>query len=249
MTYPSNSESFLSLTGENTSSFDQVPTAVWLHDACSPGAVVMYLALRRYLTMSKGKALPSRTSLAIDLGVKSLRSVDARINELVAAGWLLVTPRIRTDGKGQSSNLYHLLWNPIDSATDPRLVDHKRRVAEFDSWMTKRQRTNAKSGLRSTRMAEWSPEVAERRTRGGARFDSGGEQDTALRGEQDTAPLESVLLESLLLYIKTFAPSSPDSADAEPIVSDSAVSALIKALEADPAIARQVLSRWTLPFQ
>lgn len=162
------------LTVEQPGGYDQLPTAVWLggrkHGAAAPGEVVAYIALRRFGTMRLGRAIPGRAELAKDMGV-SVGALDERLNGLIERGWLLITPRFRRDGQGQASNHYQLLWEPIVSEVDPRLVEHRRRVAEFEAWMGQRIAARADGDRpegkrpRSVRSAEWDPETTALRVK------------------------------------------------------------------------------------
>lgn len=187
---------------EQPAGYDQSPTAVWYGGATSPGGVVAYLALRRIANLTGGRNMPGRQYLANDMGI-SVRAVDSRLDDLVEAGWLLITPRVRPDGRGQTSNHYQLLWNPIDSADDPRLVEHRRRVAEFEAWINARQAGNGRTGVRGVRAADWNPDVARRRQEaaelmrarraertGGAQKTArgGGVENCAPRGVENDAP-------------------------------------------------------------
>lgn len=164
-------ESGDTLSVEQPGGYDQLPTAVWIggtkNGAASPGDVVAYLALRRFGTMRQGRAIPRREELADDMGI-TVRALDDRLNGLIESGWLLITPRIRDDGQGQTSNHYQLLWEPINGEGDPRLIEHRRRVAEFEAWMTSRiaargaDRPEGKRS-RSVRSAEWDPEITAKR--------------------------------------------------------------------------------------
>jgi len=149
------------LTVEQPGNFDIIPTHLWLGGAVSAGALAVYIAIRRRGTMSKGKAIPSRQVIARDTGLTK-RTVDAKLDELVEKGWLLITPRVRPDGKGQTSNHYTLLWTPIDSAADPRLVAHQKRVGEVAAWMDRW--ASGSAGERSVRTAAWSADAVQART-------------------------------------------------------------------------------------
>ncbi|WP_395690095.1 helix-turn-helix domain-containing protein [Nocardioides sp.] len=78
--------------------FEQIPHALWLGgpksgvtgdptSAVSDRAVVMYLALSKRGS-HRNSGVPKRATLAADIG-KSVRTVDAALDELVEKGWLL----------------------------------------------------------------------------------------------------------------------------------------------------------------
>lgn len=124
--------------------FEQAPTDLWLGGVkaggCSTRAVVCYLALRHLGAEANFRI--SRQKLADRQGI-SKRTVDAALDELVDKGWLLITPCFRETGdRQQSSNRYTLLWTPIRSKSDERLLRHKRAVEVFESDMDVRQKAN-----------------------------------------------------------------------------------------------------------
>ncbi len=192
--------------------FEQVPNALWQHPddtkspiAVSPAAVVMYLALSNR-GGKETRGIPRRSRLAKDMGV-SLRTVDARMDELVEKGWLLITPRFREDGdKQQASNHYRLLWTPITSPEDPRLTRQRSEVERFEAEMEARQETNAKkaeatgrqklvSKARSVRAASYGAPRAENCA--GVRPAETPETpraESCTGGAQDSAPQEPDLL-------------------------------------------------------
>lgn len=202
------------LTIEQPSGYDQVPTSLWLGGACSPGGVVAYVAIRRRANLSAGLRMPTRSELAEDMKI-SVRAADGRLDDLIAGGWLLVTPRLGHGAKGQLSNHYHLLWNPINSADDPRLLAHQKAVAEFEQAMAQRRARNAQARgasdlskvkkWSSTRSTRWSPEAAALRAEAAAKIASrrdsyqaylaqaaGGGPEAAPPGVKQTAPPEGV---------------------------------------------------------
>lgn len=124
--------------------FEQAPTDLWIGGvkagACSTRAVVCYLALRHLGADANFRI--SRQKLADRQGITK-RTVDAALDELVEKGWLLITPCFRETGdRQQSSNRYTLLWTPIRSKSDERLLRHKRAVEVFESDMDVRQKAN-----------------------------------------------------------------------------------------------------------
>ena len=80
--------------------FAQIPDVVLFSDLSS-NAKVMFAALHKYSTLPKG-AIPSHERLSQDL-VLSVSTVRRAIDELKAAGFLVVTPRHGT------SSMYTLL--------------------------------------------------------------------------------------------------------------------------------------------
>lgn len=189
---------------ERPTGFEQIPDAVWVGGACSTGAVVMYLALSR--RGSRGdRGIPKRRTLAADQGV-SLRTVDARIDELVAKGWLLVTQRFREYGdRQQSSNHYRLLWTPVIDERDPRLIAHRAAAARFEKEMNARKVAKTKAAAAAALDAERGVAVrsktprtpSQKTARGvGAESCEGGVQKTATRPSQNPAHQEPDLLKT-----------------------------------------------------
>ena len=99
-----------SITVEEPRGFTQLPDSLLLNADLSDGAVRLYAVLKHH-ARSKSKAYPGRRLLATELGVKSLRTVDARIVELIAAGYLSIEARYHARG-GRTSNVYHLAFYP-----------------------------------------------------------------------------------------------------------------------------------------
>ena len=146
---------------ERPEGFEQVPQSLWFggeaEGGVSPGAVIAYMALSKR-GGREDRAVPKRATLCKDMGLKSVRAVDGRLDELIEAGWLLITPRFRKDGdQGQTSNHYRLLWTPITDPQDPRLVEHKTQVQTFMEVMAERQKANGTTQAASVRKAEWRP--------------------------------------------------------------------------------------------
>jgi hypothetical protein len=187
--------------------FEQVPDALWEKGAVSPRAVVLYLALSKR-GGRKDRGVPKRSTLAKDMGVKSVRTVDDAIDELIEKGWLLITPRLRLGAdEGQTSNNYRLLWTPIRAADDPRLVAHQKEAADFNQYMDERQEANKTQGknkgmVRSVRAAAWKPPAQETARGEGAENCAGPRaedctppvQEIAPPAAQKTAPQETDLL-------------------------------------------------------
>jgi len=212
--------------------FEQVPDALWAGGATTPRAVVLYLALSKRGSR-EDRGVPKRSTLAKDMGVSSVRTVDAAVDELVEKGWLLITPRLREDAdQGQTSNHYRLLWTPITSADDERLVKHQRESAEFDRIMAEKQAKNGNEGERSVRRASWVAPVqktapsprAESCAPPAQNFDTGPVQETARQESylSRTTPLENQTTplvpadaatggsaDELTLVSPTYAPPTP----------------------------------------
>lgn len=84
----------------------------WVLDApISAQAVRLYAVLRRYADQRTQHAHPKRTTLAARLQVKSVRTVDSAVAELVALGALETFPRYSEDGD-RTSNGYRVLGRP-----------------------------------------------------------------------------------------------------------------------------------------
>ena len=98
------------LTAEEPAGFTQVPDSLLLNPDISDGAYRLYALLKSHVRPASA-VFPGRPRLARLMGVKSVRTIDSRIAELKAAGYLKVTPRFRKAG-GQSTNHYHLLFYP-----------------------------------------------------------------------------------------------------------------------------------------
>lgn len=148
--------------------WDMVPTRLWLGGGIPVGADRVWIALMRRSKMSRDQATPRRTLIAADVGM-GVRTVDGHLDALVRAGWLLITPRWRDGGNGQTSNHYAVLWNPIDSLDDPRLVAHLQAVAKFErdlAALAARKATaqgrpaDAAMDRRDARKSAWSPDAA-----------------------------------------------------------------------------------------
>lgn len=98
------------LSVEHPEGFVQVPDSLLLNPQASDGCIRLYSVLKHHARKSS-KSYPGRPRLARLMGVKSVRTVDARINELIELGFLIKTARYRAEG-GQSTNHYHLLFYP-----------------------------------------------------------------------------------------------------------------------------------------
>lgn len=101
------------ITVEEPQGFTQVPVTLLLNPEISDGAYRVY-ALLKHHAWSTSNAFPGRKRLARELGLRSVRSVDTRLQELREHGYLTVTPRFRSSG-GQTSNDYHLRFYPVPS--------------------------------------------------------------------------------------------------------------------------------------
>ena len=222
------------LHAENTRSFDMIPTQVWHRGAVSTGGVTAYLALRRYATLRSGVIHLKRVTLAADLGV-STGTVDNWLDALVVAGWLLITPTVRDGGRGRGPNIYSLLWDPIDSPDDPRLLTHQARLAEFDAWLAAAMTGNGldagKVAAEADKRVRWDPEAAARRLPPLAKSCEGGEDPLANSCEaplaescEDPSQEFARQSKSSLSHSQTFlghaadatAPHAPDETDEHP---------------------------------
>lgn len=95
---------------EEPEGFTQVPDSLLLCGDVSDGAYRLYAVLKHHARQGNS-AYPGKRLLARELHVRSTRTVDARLAELKAAGYLKVTPRFHDLG-GQTSNDYHLFFYP-----------------------------------------------------------------------------------------------------------------------------------------
>lgn len=93
-----------------------------LYADVSANAVRLYAALRRYADKA-GKAHPSRSSLAKDIRVKSVRTVDAALDELEKLG--AVRTQQRTEGRLNLTSVYTVISAPPSAAdcTTPSAAD------------------------------------------------------------------------------------------------------------------------------
>lgn len=176
--------------------FEQIPHALWMDGAVSPRAVVLYLALSKRGSR-ENRGVPKRSTLGKDMGVTSVRTVDAGLDELVKKGWLLITPRLRTDAdQGQTSNHYRLLWTPIVDESDPRLVKHLEQTAEFDRLMSEKQAKNEeqkgkpRKGERSVRHTSWQPPAQDSAPPSPRNFPRPPRAENCAPPAQDSAPQE-----------------------------------------------------------
>ncbi|MEQ7008446.1 hypothetical protein ABN028_19930 [Actinopolymorpha sp. B17G11] len=172
---------------EKPEGFEQIPQSLYLDTTVSDGELRMYIVISHF-GGRQDRAMPGRKTLAKAIG-KGPGTVDARLNGLVKAGWLLITPRWRDGGKGQTSNSYQLLWHPIREADDPRLLKHKLAVTKFEQQMAAARKRNEgqktdepagepKKTPRLVRTASWRP-VSENREGGSSQDpDTGGYQKT-----------------------------------------------------------------------
>jgi hypothetical protein len=81
-----------------------------MHPLLSHGAVRLFAVIGRYARSDGSGAYPSRATLARGMNLMKPASIDPYIEELVDAGALRVTRRRK--GKANSSNLYHLVFDP-----------------------------------------------------------------------------------------------------------------------------------------
>jgi len=268
-TQPEPTDNDGSLSAEKPGGFEQIPHALWFRggdtpnpSAVSDGAVLAYLALSK---RSFGKTVPRRSTLARDMNV-SVRTVDTRLRQLVEKGWLLITPRFRAGGDvtdcGQTTNHYALLFEPITSAADPRLVQHHQRVAAFHSEMERRRVLNERrkaemeAGIRLVDGNESGPVTpSQDSARGGSKILLGGAQDSA-RGpsqdvaggpSQDSAPQEKDLLRTRPLVEEATGADAPAS-DLLPFEDDTVetnVTTPVVQAKTDPTVVRSAGTKGT----
>lgn len=93
----------------STTKFSMIPKWVMISDLSS-GAIRLYGVLMCYADNKTHEAYPSRKTLADDMQLKRVRSVDTYIEELVEFGALIVNKRKRKDGSYMSS-LYTLIFD------------------------------------------------------------------------------------------------------------------------------------------
>lgn len=72
----------------------------------SDGALRLYTVLTKYADGHTKQAFPSRTTLAKDMGKKSVRSIDGYMRELKEIGAVTVENRKRKGSKENQTNLY-----------------------------------------------------------------------------------------------------------------------------------------------
>lgn len=118
------------------SGYERDPDAPFL----SHGAVRLYLLLRHFGATANFRTRVDKIAEAMGCSDRTVRNLRA---ELLAAGWLQVTPTFRTKGDhGQSSNRYKVLWRRIKNDDDDRVKKHKAALeqAEADRLAAKQAR-------------------------------------------------------------------------------------------------------------
>ena len=125
--------------------FAIIPEWVLFSDI-SPMAVRLYAVLARRANSTDRTCYPSRKTLANDLKVRSPRTVDGAVDELVEIGALSVTGRA-TDRGDQTSNLYRLVVVPpskivLDPSQDTARPPSQSPAHEPEPFLTKANEDN-----------------------------------------------------------------------------------------------------------
>lgn len=171
------------LTAEEPGGFTQVPDSLLLNPDVSDGAYRMY-ALLKHHSRKRNAAFPGRRRLAAMLGLKSMRSVDARLNELQDVHYLEVTPRYHASG-GRTSNQYHLFFYPRPPA-GPELVEDPTPENPATGEPSHDEAPGAAAAETTGASSEQAPVGQEQNSaggaQGGAEFCEGPEQEVASQG-------------------------------------------------------------------
>ena len=94
--------------------FAMVPRWIIQHKGLTSGAVRVYACLADMANRDKHSAWPSHRTLAIKCNM-SVSSVRRHLKELVYVGALLVKPRFKEDGISQTSNIYTVVYKPVNN--------------------------------------------------------------------------------------------------------------------------------------
>lgn len=92
--------------------YECVPHGLLLDTTVSANTLRVYLILRKHRDYDTGKSWPGLARVGELVGMSS-RTVQRCVNELVAAGYVCVTPRYNQYG-GQTSNLYHIHFDRVN---------------------------------------------------------------------------------------------------------------------------------------
>lgn len=122
-----------------------------LYADISSNAVRLYGTLRRYADKN-GKAHPSRSTLAGHIRVKSVRTVDAALDELEKLG--AVQTKQRTEGKRNLTSVYTVISAPPSAAdcTTPSATDSTTPVQQIAQ---EPEPLNEKNPMRSPRKRDF----------------------------------------------------------------------------------------------
>jgi DNA-binding transcriptional MocR family regulator len=93
--------------------FAMVPRWIIQHKGLTSGAVRVYACLADMANRDKHSAWPSHRTLAIKCNM-SVSSVRRHLKELVYVGALVVKPRFKEDGISQTSNIYTVIYTPVE---------------------------------------------------------------------------------------------------------------------------------------
>lgn len=199
------------LTAEEPGGFTQVPDSLLLNPDVSDGAYRMY-ALLKHHSRKRNAVFPGRRRLAGMLGLKSVRSVDARLNELQAVHYLEVTPRYHASG-GRTSNQYHLFFYPRPPS-GPTPVDDPAPQAPEPEDLGDMPGASDDAGQTPEGAAGQAPgdqeQISAPGARGGADICAGPEQELAGQG---STPIPSTSLPSTAPSSTTSAAGDPETAN------------------------------------
>jgi hypothetical protein len=119
--------------------FEQAPKELFIpgYERDPDAPVMSHAAVRLYMVMRHFGATANfrvrNDKLAEAMGGCTVRYVQKIRDELLDAGWLLVTPTYRTAGDhGQASNRYKVMWRRIRGPEDPRARAHAEQLAKIE---------------------------------------------------------------------------------------------------------------------
>jgi hypothetical protein len=132
--------------------FEQAPKELFLtgyeRDPDAPflshGAVRLYLLLRHFGATANFRISVAKIATAMGCTDRTVRNLRA---ELLAAGWLQVTPTYRDTGdRGRSSNRYKVMWRRIKGEDDPRARAHEALLAKGEAARAEAKRARRAGG-------------------------------------------------------------------------------------------------------
>ena len=93
--------------------FAMVPRWIIQHTGLTSGAVRVYACLADMANRDKHSAWPSHRTLAIKSNM-SVSSIRRHLKDLVKVGALIIEPRFKEDGISQTSNIYTVVYKPVN---------------------------------------------------------------------------------------------------------------------------------------
>lgn len=119
---------------ETKSSYCRIPMSIFRDDRLTKKDISVLLTICSYLNNKKGEGYntcyPSRASIAKRSGYNRAGEIDASINNLLAYGYIIKTPRVR-GVKAQTSNLYTVIFSfEVPNPDTPKMVSkyEKRKL-------------------------------------------------------------------------------------------------------------------------